>query len=166
MDLRRRELGSRLGTAIKPLIASLIMGAVLLSGLVLTTRAGARDLRSGRCWPQGRASSLPRYSLEPLIWKLDLGDWYRENTGHTPDADYFGTYAIQPVTNSLYVGFGTGLEFIAISFWPERNWIVVADRGAGARLWRIDLSGRRYHHSPGAAEEPFSPVRVRAIAAR
>jgi hypothetical protein len=46
----------------------------------------------------------------------------------------------------------TDLDLITIAFWPERNWLVVADRGAGARLWRIDLSGKRFHHVPEAAD--------------
>jgi hypothetical protein len=35
---------------------------------------------------------------------------------------------------------------VTIAYWPARNWIIVADRGADARLWKIDLnaSGRLY----------------------
>ena len=30
-------------------------------------------------------------------------------------------------------------QLITIAYWPERNWIVVAERGSAGKLWRIDL---------------------------
>ena len=38
----------------------------------------------------------------------------------------------------------TDRALVAIAYWPARNWIVVADRGADARLWKIDLNAKLY----------------------
>ncbi len=38
----------------------------------------------------------------------------------------------------------TDRALVTIAFWPARNWIVVADRGADARLWKIDLNPKLY----------------------
>jgi hypothetical protein len=58
------------------------------------------------------------------------------------------------------------LDFMTIAFWPEKNWLIVADRGAGARLWRIDLAGKRFHHIPEAADRAPTRVVVRAVVNR
>lgn len=42
-----------------------------------------------------------------LSW-ADLGTFYTAMTGCTPDPTYFGAYALQPVGDQLYIGFGTG----------------------------------------------------------
>jgi len=38
----------------------------------------------------------------------------------------------------------TDRALVMIAYWPARNWIVVADRGADARLWKIDLNAKLY----------------------
>ena len=38
----------------------------------------------------------------------------------------------------------TDRALVTIAYWPARNWIVVADRGADARLWKIDLNAKLY----------------------
>ena len=42
----------------------------------------------------------------------------------------------------------TDRALVTIAYWPARNWIVVADRGADARLWKIDLNARALPASP------------------
>lgn len=34
----------------------------------------------------------------------------------------------------------TDLELITLSHWPAKGWLVAADRGGAARLWRLDLA--------------------------
>jgi hypothetical protein len=34
----------------------------------------------------------------------------------------------------------TGLSLLTVGFWPTKNWLIVADRGASASLWRLDLA--------------------------
>ncbi len=46
--------------------------------------------------------------LRPLIPDFNYGDWYQAATGYTPTVTYFGAYAIMPLTDTLYFGFGTG----------------------------------------------------------
>lgn len=46
-------------------------------------------------------------NLAPLVPAVDYGDWYEAATGYAPDATYFGAYAIMPLTDTLYLGFGT-----------------------------------------------------------
>jgi hypothetical protein len=38
----------------------------------------------------------------------------------------------------------TDRALVTIAYWPARNWLVVADRGADARLWKIDLDPKLY----------------------
>ena len=38
----------------------------------------------------------------------------------------------------------TDRALVTIAYRPARNWIVVADRGADARLWKIDLNPKLY----------------------
>ena len=38
----------------------------------------------------------------------------------------------------------TDRALVTIVYWPTRNWIVVADRGVDARLWKIDLNPKLY----------------------
>lgn len=37
----------------------------------------------------------------------DLAGWYQAQTGYRPNAEYFGAYALAPVGEQLYIGFGT-----------------------------------------------------------
>ncbi len=34
----------------------------------------------------------------------------------------------------------TGLSLLTVAFWQTKNWLIVADRGANAGLWRLDLA--------------------------
>jgi len=45
--------------------------------------------------------------LSPLVSGLNYADWYQSATGYAPNATYFGAYAIMPLTDTLYIGFGT-----------------------------------------------------------
>ncbi len=45
--------------------------------------------------------------LEALISGVDYGDWYQLNSGYNGDETCFGAYALEPVGNTLYIGFGT-----------------------------------------------------------
>jgi hypothetical protein len=38
----------------------------------------------------------------------------------------------------------TDRALVTIAYWPSRNWIVVADRGVDAGLWKIDLNPKLY----------------------
>jgi hypothetical protein len=33
----------------------------------------------------------------------------------------------------------TDLELITLGYWPDKNWLIAADRGSAAKLWRMDL---------------------------
>ena len=46
--------------------------------------------------------------LHELVPGMDYGAWYRQNSGYTPQSGDFGAYAIEPIGNTLYMGFGTG----------------------------------------------------------
>lgn len=90
------------------------LSTLLLIGVALSVIApGAAPIsakRTSRSWlPAVLVSLTTSYSLEPLIWGVNYGAWYQENTGYVPDAAFYGAYAIQPVTNTLYLGFGTAL---------------------------------------------------------
>lgn len=34
----------------------------------------------------------------------------------------------------------TDLPLMTVAFWPEKNWLIVADRGVNAKIWKLDLS--------------------------
>jgi hypothetical protein len=42
----------------------------------------------------------------------------------------------------------TNRALVTIAYWPAKNWIVVADRGADARLWKIDLNASERLYLP------------------
>ena len=45
-------------------------------------------------------------SLLPLTDLADYSQWFQQQTGYAPDAAYFGAYALAPISDTLYVGFG------------------------------------------------------------
>jgi hypothetical protein len=46
--------------------------------------------------------------LEELIPGMDYAAWYQQHTSFAPDAAHFGTYAIAPMTDTLFIGHSTG----------------------------------------------------------
>ena len=42
------------------------------------------------------------------------------------------------------------LMFITLGYWPERDWLLVGDRGRDAKLWKIDLAASSAITIPGA----------------
>lgn len=53
-------------------------------------------------------TSTPAWSLEPLIENIDFAEWYKAQTGYDANAITFGAYTALPLTDTLFVGFGTG----------------------------------------------------------
>lgn len=46
-------------------------------------------------------------SLQELLPSFDYGAWYQQNSGFPPDDLLFGAYAVAPIGDQLYLGFGT-----------------------------------------------------------
>jgi hypothetical protein len=89
-------------------LSTLLLVGVAFSVIALGAAPISATGTSGG-WQPGDLAPLTRYSLEPLIWGVNYATWYQESTGYVPDADFYGAYAIEPVTNTLYLGFGTAL---------------------------------------------------------
>ncbi len=52
--------------------------------------------------------SAPPQNLEELITpSFDYDTWYETETGYTGNPEFFGAYALTPVGDTLYLGFGT-----------------------------------------------------------
>jgi hypothetical protein len=51
----------------------------------------------------------------------------------------------------------TDRALTTIAYWPARNWIIVADRGADARLWKIDLNATGKVYLPSVPGAPSFP---------
>lgn len=45
--------------------------------------------------------------VRELIPGMDYATWYAGNSGYSPDPNFFGAYVLQPIGDTLYVGFGT-----------------------------------------------------------
>ena len=68
------------------------------------------QLQSNQAWlPLVQISqSAPPQNLEELITpSFDYATWYETETGYAGNPEYFGAYALTPVENTLYLGFGT-----------------------------------------------------------
>lgn len=44
--------------------------------------------------------------LQELLPGFDYADWYQQNSGFAPDEVHFGPYALEPIGDKLYLGFG------------------------------------------------------------
>ncbi|MCP4425479.1 MAG: hypothetical protein GY803_13380 [Chloroflexi bacterium] len=89
-------------------------------------------------------------ALTPLT---DYGAWFQQQTGHTPDADYFGAYAFMPISDTLYIGFGAarpaeadgailaqtdGVTITAVSTLTEQGFIGMARDGDALIIPGVD----------------------------
>lgn len=110
---------------------------------LLATRdylAALRADREGLCLisPQGRVSRTRFREFTAAQWSYNYlcagyGGWYYLL------ADGGCIYNSRDLkTWTLVVE--TGLNLLAVGYWQARNWLIVADRGAGAGLWRLDLA--------------------------
>lgn len=46
--------------------------------------------------------------LRPLTDLSSYSQWFEQQTGYPHDAAYFGAYALMPISDTLYIGFGAG----------------------------------------------------------
>ncbi len=91
--------------------------------------------------------------LEPLLPLADVGQWYQQESGFTPDETYFGAYAITPMTATLYIGFGSarpaesdgallakwdGITVTAVSTLTEQGVIGIIDGGQTLYIPGVD----------------------------
>ena len=75
-----------------------IITAVFLAAWLGASIAAALD--------RGATPAADSGELAPLTNLSDYGQWFAGQTGHAPDAVYFGAYALTPVSDTLYIGFG------------------------------------------------------------
>jgi hypothetical protein len=77
--------------------------AALMGCLLAMKEEGAKETgERGRLIPE--AFNLP---LQVLVPGIEWAAWYRQHSGFSPDALYFGPYVTLAVEDTLYIGWGT-----------------------------------------------------------
>ena len=69
-----------------------------------------RQLQSNQAWlpfVQIPKSAPPQNLKELITPSFDYASWYETATGYAGNPDFFGAYALTPVGDTLYLGFGT-----------------------------------------------------------
>ena len=77
---------------------------VLIGSMTTVAASGGINIRQQ---PRRLAPASPESWHVELIPGMDYSTWYQTQTGYTPNANYFGAYAIEPMTDTLFIGFGT-----------------------------------------------------------
>lgn len=57
---------------------------------------------------QSVQTAVDSSQLLPLTDLASYSQWFEQQTGHPHDPAYFGAYALTPISDTLYIGFGAG----------------------------------------------------------
>ena len=76
------------------LLTAVFLAILLLIPLSQSVHTAAEVIDHGQLLP---LTNLPSYS-----------QWFEQQTGHPHDPAYFGAYALTPINDTLYIGFGAG----------------------------------------------------------